>query len=179
MSISRNTFDKIAHFVALRSQQGMLILDSDDNEREDIRKYELECFLKWFVGNGVPKDNNGFCIKSSSSGKNIVLTSKNETATRTSSVVVNRLHSTAADALGFGASNCSASRTGIFPAFLAGDKAEPFILKDGMTLAVSADGLPEIVVTFHTRDFEKIEQAKVTEVIAVISRALTNITVSF
>jgi hypothetical protein len=40
------------------------IVDADWNEKDDIRKYELQAFLKWFVGNGVPAGNNGFHIHS-------------------------------------------------------------------------------------------------------------------
>jgi len=62
-SFSRNTFDKLKHYVGVRLQQGVPLIDADWNEQEDIRKYELRAFLKWFVGNGVPKGNDGFCIE--------------------------------------------------------------------------------------------------------------------
>jgi hypothetical protein len=61
---SRDTFDKLKHYVGVRLQQGVPVLDADWNEMEDIRKYELEAFLKWFVGNGVPRGNDGFRIVS-------------------------------------------------------------------------------------------------------------------
>ncbi|MFX0201318.1 MAG: hypothetical protein ACFFCW_34810, partial [Candidatus Hodarchaeota archaeon] len=38
-------------------------MDADWNEMEDIRKFELETFLKWFVGDGVPEGSNAFEIK--------------------------------------------------------------------------------------------------------------------
>ena len=50
------------HYVAVRMQQGVPILDSDWNELEGIRKQEVQAFLKWFVGNGVPEGNAGFEI---------------------------------------------------------------------------------------------------------------------
>ena len=62
-SFSRDTFDKLKHYVGVRLKQGVPLVDADWNEQEDIRKYELQAFLKWFVGNGVPKGNDGFCIE--------------------------------------------------------------------------------------------------------------------
>lgn len=61
-NFSRTTFDALKHYVGVRLQQGVPIVDADWNELEDIRKYELQAFLKWFAGNGVPKDNDGFHI---------------------------------------------------------------------------------------------------------------------
>jgi hypothetical protein len=66
-NFSRDTFkefniDKLQHYVGVRLQQGVPLVDADWNEMEDIRKFELQAFLKWFVGNGVPKDNDGFHI---------------------------------------------------------------------------------------------------------------------
>ena len=61
---SRQTFDKLKHYVGVRLQQGVPIVDADWNEQEDVRKYELQAFLKWFVGNGVPAGNEGFLITS-------------------------------------------------------------------------------------------------------------------
>ena len=61
-NFSRETFDKLKHYVGVRLQKGVLIVDADWNEQEDIRRYELQAFLKWFVGNGVPKGNDGFRI---------------------------------------------------------------------------------------------------------------------
>lgn len=61
-NFSRNTFNKLKHYVGVRLQQGVPIVDADWNELEDIRKYELQAFLKWYVGNGIPEGNNGFHI---------------------------------------------------------------------------------------------------------------------
>lgn len=61
-NFSRDTFDKLKHYVGVRLQQGVPIVDADWNELEDIRKYELQAFLKWYVGNGIPKGNDGFHI---------------------------------------------------------------------------------------------------------------------
>ncbi len=61
-NISRDTFDRIKHYVNVRLQQGVPVVDSDWNEAQDIRKDEIETFLKWFVGDGVPFGDNGFAI---------------------------------------------------------------------------------------------------------------------
>jgi hypothetical protein len=61
-NFSRNTFNQLKNYVGVRLQQGVPIVDADWNEQEDIRKHELRTFLKWFVGNGVPKGNDGFRI---------------------------------------------------------------------------------------------------------------------
>jgi microcystin-dependent protein len=59
---SRDTFNKLKHYVGVRLQQGVPLIDADWNEKEDIHKNELQLFLKWFAGNGIPKDNDGFHI---------------------------------------------------------------------------------------------------------------------
>jgi hypothetical protein len=61
-NISRDTFDAMKHYVSVRLQQGVPLVDADWNEKDDIRRHELRCFLKWFVGDGVPTGNNGFRI---------------------------------------------------------------------------------------------------------------------
>ena len=63
---SRDTFDKLKHYVGVRLQQGVPLVDADWNEMEDIRKHELRDFLKNFVGNGVPDGNDGFRITAAS-----------------------------------------------------------------------------------------------------------------
>jgi hypothetical protein len=182
----RDTFDKMKHYVGVRLQQGVPIVDADWNEMEDIGKYELRAFLKWFVGNGVPQDNDGFRILPLAGGgiNTIVLTS-NKTDIGLSSVVINRDDPAAADALGFGPHNWSASRTGSSPAQLTGDAAEPFALADGMTLVISTDGLPEETVIFRADDFTDpqdpaahIGAATAARVMAVINHALNNLTAS-
>ena len=74
-NISRDSFqehfvDNLKHYVSVRLQQGVPLVDADWNEREDVRKYELQAYLKWFVGNGVPRNNDGFAI-SAIAGANI------------------------------------------------------------------------------------------------------------
>jgi hypothetical protein len=62
-NIPRDTYDlnKKKHYVNVRIQKDKQFVGSDWNEMDDIRKYELQKFIKNFVGNGVP-DNEGFLI---------------------------------------------------------------------------------------------------------------------
>lgn len=53
------------HYVGVRLQQGVPVLDSDINELEDIRKSEVRTLLNYFIGNGVPSGVNGFGISGS------------------------------------------------------------------------------------------------------------------
>lgn len=61
-NFSRDTFVRLKNYVGVRLQQGVPLVDADWNEMEDIRKYELQAFLKWYIGDGVPEDNDGFQI---------------------------------------------------------------------------------------------------------------------
>lgn len=63
-NFSRDTFkiNELKHYSGVRLQQGVPLVDADWNEMEDIRKFEFQDVLKWFVGNGVPKGNDGFHI---------------------------------------------------------------------------------------------------------------------
>lgn len=61
--ISNDTFDALRNYVGVRLQQGVPIVDADWNELEDIRRFELRAFLKWFVGNGIPAGNDGFRVE--------------------------------------------------------------------------------------------------------------------
>src|SRR6266705_369819 len=60
--ISSNNFDPTRGYVGVRLQQGVPIVDRDWNEMEDIHKFELRTFLKWFVGDGVPSGSDAFRI---------------------------------------------------------------------------------------------------------------------
>lgn len=62
-NFSRDTYDRIKHYVGVRLQQGVPLVDADWNEQEDIKKFELQAFLKWYVGSGVPQGNDGFRIR--------------------------------------------------------------------------------------------------------------------
>jgi hypothetical protein len=69
-NFSRDTFDPLKRYVSVRLQQGVPLLDADWNEMEDIRRAELRTFLKWFIGDGVPFNNNGFRIEARSAPDN-------------------------------------------------------------------------------------------------------------
>jgi len=60
--ITASTFDPLLAHVNVRLQQGVPIVDADWNTLDDIRKFELRAFLKWYVGDGVPDGNDGFRI---------------------------------------------------------------------------------------------------------------------
>jgi hypothetical protein len=74
---SRDTFNPLKHYTGVRVQQGVPIVDADWNELEDIRKHELELFLKRFIGNGVPDGNHGFRIDVAA-GRLILRSTKNK-----------------------------------------------------------------------------------------------------
>ena len=63
-NFSQDTFDPLKNYVAVRLQQGVPLVDADWNEAHDVRKFEVQAFLKWFVGNGVPEGIDGFRIAS-------------------------------------------------------------------------------------------------------------------
>lgn len=60
--ITPDRFNPIKAFCNVRLQQGVPLVDADINELDDIRKFEVRAFLKWFVGDGVPDGNDGFRI---------------------------------------------------------------------------------------------------------------------
>ena len=61
--ITPDTFDPLRSYIGIRLQQGVPLVDADWNEAHDVRKFEVQAFLKWFVGNGVPESNDGFRIE--------------------------------------------------------------------------------------------------------------------
>jgi hypothetical protein len=60
--ITASTFDPLKARCNVRLQQGVPIVDADWNEFDDIRKFELRAYLKWYVGDGIPGGNDGFRI---------------------------------------------------------------------------------------------------------------------
>lgn len=175
-NFSRNTFDKLKHYVGVRLQQGVPLIDADWNEQEDIRKYELQAFLKWFVGDGVPEGNDGFLIHAfAGGGVNTMVLTANTVGGGLSSITINQAASTAAQALGFGLITNSIAQNGA-PARLTGNMAEPFALAAGMTLIISADNLPEETVVFQAGDFANIGAATAVEVATAINNAVANLT---
>jgi hypothetical protein len=61
-TMTPDRFDSLKRYVGVRLQQGVPIVDADWNELEDVRKFEVQAFLKWFVRDGVPDGNDGFRI---------------------------------------------------------------------------------------------------------------------
>lgn len=57
-----NPFQPLKQYVSVRLQQGVPLVDADVNERDDIRRFELRAFLKWFIGDGVPANSSAFQI---------------------------------------------------------------------------------------------------------------------
>ncbi len=51
------------HYVNVRLQQGVPVLDADWNEADDIRKFELESVLVRAIGSGVPAGSDGFRVR--------------------------------------------------------------------------------------------------------------------
>jgi hypothetical protein len=60
--ITSTTFDPLRNRVNVRLQQGVAIVDADWNELDDIRKFEMRAYVKWFVGDGIPDGSDGFRI---------------------------------------------------------------------------------------------------------------------
>ncbi len=87
-NFSRDTFDRLKHYVGVRLQQGVPIVDADWNELEDIRRYELQAFLRWFIGNGVPNGNNGFLIEAVADPNDLTIRGGDGTPEGTGRVIV-------------------------------------------------------------------------------------------
>ncbi len=170
--------DSVAkHYVGVRLQQGVPIVDADWNELEDLRRYEFENFGNLFIGNGVPVGNDGFRIASIAGGgvNTIVLVSK-ATGVGPSSVKIDLVNSTAAAALGFDQKNFTSARFGSSPAQLTGNRTQPFNLTPGSTLVVQTDDQPPETVTFTAGSFTNIAAATAAEVVAAITAAITGVT---
>lgn len=75
-SYSRDTFKDFAkdrHYVSVRIKQGVPLVDADINESDDLRRYELRSFLRWFVGAGAPHANSGFRIMPSGKANDVII----------------------------------------------------------------------------------------------------------
>lgn len=156
-NFSRDTFNeevmaKLKRYVGVRLQQGVPLVDADWNEMEDIQKHELQAFLEWFIGNGVPKGDDGFCVEDIQD--QLILTSTNDELRVSSVEVVNVGDQTAAKVLGFDSTNCRAERMGPTPAQLTG-KNKPdegtgkFDFGSGKELIISIDKSDPITVTLQ------------------------------
>lgn len=181
---SRNPDDRLnasvaRHYVGVRLQQGVPLLDTDWNELEGLRRHELASWFQRFFGDGVPADNDGFHIEALAGGGvgTIVLEAADAApATGVTTLEVDFAQSTAASRLGFLPIMSVTERRGTTPARLVGNAAEPFPLQAGLTFAVRANGEPAEVVTFAAADFSDIAQATAAEVVAVLSAGLTRAT---
>jgi len=71
--ISPNTFEPLRRYISVRLQQGVPIVDADWNEMEDVRRFELRAFLKWYVGDGVPDGTNAFAIVATGSASTFTI----------------------------------------------------------------------------------------------------------
>lgn len=184
-NISRDTFDKLKHYVGVRLQQGVPIIDADWNEMEDIRRFELRSFIKWFVGDGIPKGNDGFKIvpilsigpkvpvvegpvvegpvvgPTESQVETPVLPFRITTKDKNIDLSADIIDSEKSTAL-----NALRIKPDIDPASLT------FKLKEGMTLILSAEGFPGAKVVFKKSDFKNIQKATFEEVTYVLDRDL-------
>lgn len=61
------------HYVGVRMQQGVPILDADWNEMEDLRKHELYELFTQFIGSGVPTGSDGFRIMETPGDNNFAI----------------------------------------------------------------------------------------------------------
>lgn len=82
----------------------------------------------------------------------------------------------AAPLLGFGAANSSASGAPGLPAILTSTLSEPFALRPGVELAVTADDRIPVAVRLRPGDFADISAATAAEVVAALNRTLSEIT---
>lgn len=167
------------HYVGVRLQQGVPLLDADWNELEDLRKHELYELVRSFVGDGVPDGNDGFRLQALAGGgiDTLVLQAVSTTTEHTRLEVVLG-SSTAADRLGFLPGDTESGRFGSSPAILTSDAAAPFILADGLAITVRVNEGAEQTVTFLSADFVDISQATIAEVVTVLNASLIGVTAS-
>ena len=130
MSYSRNTFDKdtfnkLKNYVSVRLQQGVPLVDADWNEKDDIRRFEIEAFLKWFIGDGVPKGSDAFLIESAA---NCIYLGAPASAKPQRLLIEIDVTSSAAKSLGFDTGNFKMEAISP-PAQLTG-KVNPIVEKD-------------------------------------------------
>lgn len=167
------------HYVGVRMQQGVPILDADWNELEDLRRHELESVGTWFLGNGVPVGSDGFRISPvDSNGVDTIVLSSSSSTVGLSIIEIDIPNSTAASVLGFDSSNSLAERFGDSPAQLAGNRSEPFNLGEGSTLVAQSEAGISETVTFQSGDFADISAATADEIVAAINGVLGTVVAS-
>ncbi len=180
---SRNPDARLAasvarHYVGVRLQQGVPLLDADWNELEDLRRYEAETLGAWFLGDGVPVGSDGFRVMPIVGlGVGTLALASALTTVGLSTISIDLAASTAAAALGFDATNAAAERFGTSPARVMGSRSEPFALADGDTLVVQTESGTE-TATFAAADFADLTAATAAEVAAALNAALGGATAS-
>jgi hypothetical protein len=194
-NFSRDTFDRLKHYVGVRLQQGVPLVDADWNEQDDIRKYELQAFLKWFVGNGVPAGSDGFQIKPVDNGQRDTLKLTAISEATPSKIVFDwsgRHESLRYQTLGIQALASIQAALGLTstftqpvvderrnaPARLVGSSSNPInsnlinqILGEHRITITVDEHEPEEVV-FQTSDFENPDQVSLSEIAAILNRNL-------
>src|SRR4051794_28299912 len=101
---TRSRDSRTKHYVSVRVQQGVPLLDADINESEDLRRLEWEDLNRGVIGDGMPLENDGFRIASiDGGGVNTVILVSKQTGIGRSSLKVDLSDSSAAAALGFDA----------------------------------------------------------------------------
>ena len=167
---SRNPKQRLAdsvekHYVGVRLQQGVPLLDTDWNELEDLRKYEMQSFIKNFIGNGVPSNNDGFLVSAlDGSGINTIILKAVSTTANISTIEIDLPSSSAAAALGFLSNNNRAVNYENSQARLTRFHSEPFTFADGQTLTLIVNNGASETIVFSAGDFSA------TDVIAVITQ---------
>lgn len=158
------------HYIGLRIQQGVPVLDADLHLVEGLRRREVESIGQWMLGDGVPVGSDAFRVSAlAGGGVNTVVLKSKTVGTGASSITVDLGTSPAAGALGFDATNATSTRTGNSPAQLTSRNAQPFVLTAGATLTLIADGGAPETVTFLAADFANIAVATAAEVAAKIT----------
>ncbi len=73
--ITGNSFDPNKRYVSVRLQQGVPLVDADWNELQDALMFATQAMARWFLGNGVPKANNGFQVNGTGLANDFVILS--------------------------------------------------------------------------------------------------------
>ena len=68
--LSGDSVTDARHYVAVRMQQGVPLLDADWNDMDDIRRQESRLYLRHYLGDCIPDDADGFRIGSATSNNN-------------------------------------------------------------------------------------------------------------
>jgi len=71
--LTGNAVSDSRHYVGVRMQQAVPLIDADWNELEDIKRIENQINLRNFFGDGIPSDNDGFRIGSVTENNNFTI----------------------------------------------------------------------------------------------------------